>query len=92
MTRQLTKKQRKFVDAYVESGIGVKAALEAGYDTDYDGARSIASQNISKLHVRQEIEKAWRRTRHGRWPVMKRGIPSEGARPELINVNYISLP
>jgi hypothetical protein len=57
MARRLTRKQQQFVEEYVETGIGVKAALKA-YDTDYNGARSIASQNLSKVTIKEAIDKA----------------------------------
>lgn len=49
MSRNLTKKQRKFVDEYANSGIGSLAVKEAGYDISTDeSARAIASQNLTK--------------------------------------------
>ena len=45
MARELTRKQREFAAAYVEEGVGVRAAMRA-YNTDYNSAAVIASQNL----------------------------------------------
>ena len=69
MARRLTRKQQAFVDAYVETGIGVKAAFKA-YDTESDNtARSIASENLTKPNIREAIDKALARKNLGpeRW-------------------------
>ena len=65
MARRLTRKQQAFVDAYVETGIGVKAAFKA-YDTESDNtARSIASENLTKPNIREAIDKALARKNLG---------------------------
>ncbi|MDE2232919.1 MAG: terminase small subunit [Patescibacteria group bacterium] len=57
MARTLTKKQRKFVNAYVEGKPGVKAALEA-YDTEkYNVANAIATENLQKPAIVAELHK-----------------------------------
>lgn len=49
MARSLTKKQRKFVNEYADTGIGNLSVKEAGYEVSTDeSARVIASQNLTK--------------------------------------------
>ena len=59
---KLTVKQAKFVKEYVKNdGNGAKAALKV-YDTkDYDTAKVIASENLTKPYLMDEILKAARR-------------------------------
>lgn len=53
---KLTRKQKKFADAYIEGESGVQAALKS-YDTkDYNSANVIAVENLQKLTVREYIE------------------------------------
>ena len=55
MAPKLTRKQKTFVDTFVETGNGTEAALEA-YDTeDPIVAKSIASENLTKPYIRDEI-------------------------------------
>lgn len=52
---ELTKKQRGFVKDYVETGNGVKAALN-NYDTDdYNTANAIAVENLQKPAIQNAI-------------------------------------
>jgi hypothetical protein len=60
MTRQLTKKQRNFISAYIESGIGVKAAMQSYDVSSYASANSIATQNLQNSSIRAAIDRAWR--------------------------------
>jgi hypothetical protein len=60
MTRQLTKKQRNFISAYIDSGIGVKAAMQAYDVSSYASANSIATQNLQNSSIRAAIDRAWR--------------------------------
>ncbi len=56
MSKKLTKKQKKFVDSYMESGNATKAAKKA-YKTSNDAsARSIGSQNLTKLNIQEYLE------------------------------------
>ena len=54
--RRLTLKQKKFVKAYVETGNGTQAVLQA-YNTTPLVARTIASQNLTKLNIQEEIKR-----------------------------------
>lgn len=55
---ELTKKQAGFIKDYLETGNGVQAALN-NYDTeDYDTAKSIASENLTKPYIMQRIIEA----------------------------------
>lgn len=51
---KLTRKQKGFVKDYIESGNGTQAALK-NYDTDYNTARSIASENLTKPAIVKSI-------------------------------------
>ena len=51
----LTPKQTKFIDEYMKDLNATQAAIRAGYSPKT--ARQIASQNLSKLHIRAEIAK-----------------------------------
>lgn len=56
-TPKLTPKQKVFVEEYVKTKNGVKAALKA-YDTkDYSTAGSIAVENLQKPAIRSITEK-----------------------------------
>jgi hypothetical protein len=57
---KLTRKQARFVEAYVETGVGSQAAKKA-YDIapgDENTPRSIASENLTKPNVVKAIEMA----------------------------------
>lgn len=57
---KLTRKQAKFVEAYIETGVGAQAAKKA-YDIapgDENTPRSIASENLTKPNVLRAIEDA----------------------------------
>lgn len=51
----LTDKQRAFINAYLRHWNGTKAAIEAGYSER--SARQIASENLSKPDIFNEIER-----------------------------------
>ncbi len=53
--KELTEKERIFCEQYVIYRNGTKAAIIAGYSED--SAREIASQNLTKLHIKEHIEK-----------------------------------
>lgn len=55
MAKRLTKKQREFVNEYVETGNGVQAALKAYDTTDYGTANAIATENLQKPAIIQEL-------------------------------------
>lgn len=56
MARKLTKKQRDFVNEYVDTGNGTESAL-AAYDTqDPEVAKVIASQNLTKPQIQEELK------------------------------------
>ncbi|MDA2930738.1 terminase small subunit [Acidobacteria bacterium AH-259-O06] len=56
MSLRLTVKQQRWIEAYVENGgNATQAALEA-YDTGYDSARVIGSENLAKPNIRWEIQ------------------------------------
>lgn len=57
---ELTGLQRAFVDAWFALRFnGVAAAREAGYQGDDNSLAAIASQNLRKLKVKEEIERRW---------------------------------
>jgi hypothetical protein len=56
---KLTRKQAKFVEAFVETGVGAQAAKKA-YDiepTDHKLAAVMGSENLAKPYIREEIER-----------------------------------
>lgn len=58
MAKTLTRKQKKFVTSFVETGNGTQAALEA-YDTeDPVTAGSIAYENLKKPQIQDALEEA----------------------------------
>ena len=56
MVKKLTPKQRAFVREYkINGGNGTQAAIKAGYSEKT--ARKIASENVTKPDIREELEK-----------------------------------
>jgi phage terminase small subunit len=53
--RPLTTKQRNFIKEKASGKTGV-AAAQAAYGVDYNSARSIASQNLSKLNIQEAVQ------------------------------------
>jgi phage terminase small subunit len=56
--KELTVKEKKFIKEYVKEGNGTQAVLKAGYQTTPEVARSIASENLAKPHIKERIERA----------------------------------
>ncbi|MDB2123716.1 terminase small subunit [Clostridium paraputrificum] len=54
MDRKLTPKQKAFADYYIETGNATEAARRAGYKGK--NLNRIASENLSKLDIKQYIE------------------------------------
>jgi phage terminase small subunit len=53
----LTLKQQRFVHNYIENdGNATQAAIQAGYNTNYDTIRNIASENLTKPNIKKAIE------------------------------------
>lgn len=58
MTRNLTKKQRKFVNEYADTGNGTQSVIAAEYDVkDNDVAAVIAVENLRKPKIQEELRK-----------------------------------
>lgn len=55
MARKLTEKQKAFADYYIECLNATQAALKAGYSDNC--ARQIGSENLSKPHIKDYIDK-----------------------------------
>ena len=55
MARKLTEKQKAFADYYIECLNATQAALKAGYSDNC--ARQIGSENLSKPHIKEYIDK-----------------------------------
>lgn len=53
---KLTEKQKRFCDYYIASGNATESAIKAGYSKS--SAKQIASQNLSKVYLREYINKA----------------------------------
>lgn len=57
MSRDLTIKQRKYVEAVTQHGNGTQAVIDAGYDVqDRQVAKVISSENMTKPQLQREIE------------------------------------
>lgn len=56
MSRNLTQKQRKFVNEYADKPNGVQAALISYDTTDYATAGAIAYENLKKPQIIQELK------------------------------------
>lgn len=54
MRKKLTERQRRFVDAYVETGNATKAAIMAGYSKKT--AAVIGAENLKKPYIKRAIE------------------------------------
>ena len=55
--RKPTLKQRRFIKAYVQNGGNATQAAWVAYDTeDYDTAKSIGCENLTKPYIREEID------------------------------------
>jgi phage terminase small subunit len=54
---KLRPKQKKFVDAYLETGNGTEAVVRAGYNVkDRNVARVVGSQNLAKLNIIEYLQ------------------------------------
>lgn len=58
MMSKLTERQRRFVDAYIETGNASEAARRAGYSEK--NANRIGTENLSKLVIQKAIEERMR--------------------------------
>ena len=80
MAKQLTRKQREFIQGYLETDNGTKAAMVV-YDVKSERvAASIASENLTKPNIRTAIDEALRRKNIGpdRWAtVLDRALEAE---------------
>jgi phage terminase small subunit len=56
--RELTIKQKRFVQEYVKDGNGSRAIIDAGYHTTPEVAKSMATENLAKPNVRERVERA----------------------------------
>lgn len=58
MKRRPTPKQQHFIQAYAETGGNATQAALQAYDTqDYNTAKAIGCENLTKPYIRQEIDK-----------------------------------
>lgn len=55
MSNELTPKQKKFADNYIESGNATQSAIKAGYSSKT--AKSVGSENLTKPDIKSYIEK-----------------------------------
>lgn len=60
MNKQLTLKQKRFVNAYIRNGNGRLAAKEAGYGGDAHTLEQIASENLRKPEVTTALAAAFK--------------------------------
>lgn len=52
----LTIKQQRWVEVYLETGNATEAARQAGYNASETGLRVIGCENLAKLNIRKRIE------------------------------------
>lgn len=57
MARELTGKQRMFIEAYLQCFSGVEAARRAGYKGKYNTLAVVASENLQKRAIREQIDR-----------------------------------
>ncbi|MCH3989018.1 MAG: terminase small subunit [Pediococcus pentosaceus] len=55
MSNELTPKQKKFADNYIESGNATQSAIKAGYSRKT--AKSVGSENLTKPDIKSYIKK-----------------------------------
>jgi terminase small subunit-like protein len=55
-TNDLTIKQERWINAYLETGNATEAARQAGYGANEDGLRVIGCQNLTKLNIKRRID------------------------------------
>lgn len=58
LTKKLTNRQKRFVEEYLKDMNATQAAIRAGYSERT--ARQMAAQNLTKLNVKNAVEKALR--------------------------------
>ena len=58
MSRNLTRKQRNFVNEYIKTGNGQNSALKSYNVSNENVARNIASENLTKPNVLKSIQEA----------------------------------
>ncbi|MDT8900920.1 terminase small subunit [Anaeroselena agilis] len=58
MPKDLTPKQEKFVEAYIEHGNATEAVIQAGYDVkDRTVAKAVGCENLTKPYLSREVER-----------------------------------
>ena len=57
MPKELTYKQKKYIEGKLQGKTGTDAVIDANYNTSRENARIIASQNNNNLTIREEIKK-----------------------------------
>ncbi len=56
MARKITQKQKVFADIYIESGNATQAVKKAYKSSSDASARSIGSQNLTKLNIQEYLK------------------------------------
>src|SRR5678815_5265801 len=65
-SKDWTEKQRRFVDAFCRHGVGWKAVLEAGYNTDKFNAMKYAGELRRQPHIAAYLDQ-WHLDRQARF-------------------------
>lgn len=69
---KLTEKQKRFADEYIQSGNATQAAIKAGYSKKT--ATIVASQNLTKLNVKNYIDERMRTIENNRIMTAKEAV------------------
>ena len=69
---KLTEKQKRFADEYIKSGNATQAAIKAGYSKKT--AKIVASQNLTKLNVKNYIDERMRTIENNRIMTAKEAV------------------
>lgn len=69
---KLTEKQKRFADEYIKSGNATQAAIKAGYSKKT--ATIVASQNLTKLNVKNYIDERMRTIENNRIMTAKEAV------------------
>lgn len=88
---KLTRKQQKFIDAYLSNGLNAtRAAISVGYSER--SARSIASENLAKPDIKAEIDRRLNEQAMGEQEVLARlASHARGDMREFIGLTFSDL-
>jgi hypothetical protein len=91
--RQLTGKQRAFIEAYFASNFNAtEAARRAGYNGDDNTLAVIANENLRKPNIRKHIDQRFRQTKMGADEVLARlSFIASGSMEDFVDPDSVSI-